>query len=138
YYRAYTTNSFLVGNGRLAVNLAFQKSIRREYSHPEVQVPGLYLKLNTYSYDAKYYFHESKGFSVTTGINGMYQENVVTKGTEFIIPSYRQFDIGSFIYAKKNLGDLEIAGWVGYDVRNFNNEELLSAVNPSTGFEHAV
>ncbi len=138
YYRAYTTNSFLVGNGRLAVNLAFQKSIRREYSHPEEQVPGLYLKLNTYSYDAKYYFHESKGFSVTTGINGMYQDNDVTKGTEFIIPSYRQFDIGPFIYAKKNLGNLEIAGGVRYDVRNFSNEELYSAANPSTGLEHAV
>ena len=138
YYRAYTTNSFFVGSGRLAVNLAFQKSIRREYSHPEEKVPGLYLKLNTYSYDVKYYFHESKGFSVTAGINGMYQDNDVTKGTEFIIPSYRQFDIGPFIYAKKNLGNLEIAGGVRYDVRNFSNEELYSAVNPSTGFEHAV
>lgn len=138
YYRAYTTNSFLVGNGRLAVNLAFQKSIRREYSHPEKDIPGLYLKLNTYSYDAKYYFHESKGFSVTAGINGMYQDNDVTKGTEFIIPSYRQFDIGPFIYAKKNLGNLEIAGGVRYDVRNFSNEELYSANDPSTGFEHAV
>ena len=138
YYRAYTTNSFLVGSGRLAINLAFQKSIRREYSHPEVQVPGLYLKLNTYSYDAKYYFHESNGFSVTAGINGMYQDNDVTKGTEFIIPSYRQFDIGPFIYAKKNLGNLEIAGGIRYDVRNFSNEELYSATNSTTGFEHAV
>lgn len=138
YYRAYTTNSFLVGNGRLAVNLAFQKSIRREYSHPEEEIPGLYLKLNTYSYDAKYYFHEAKGFSVTAGVNGMYQDNDVTKGTEFIIPSYRQFDVGPFIYAKKNLGNLEIAGGVRYDVRNFRNEELYSAINPSTGLEHAV
>jgi len=72
HYRIYSTNSFLLGEGRLAVDLAFQSSLRREYSHPEVAVPGLYLKLNTYTYDAKYYFHESKGLSVTTGINGMY------------------------------------------------------------------
>ncbi len=138
HYRAYTTNSFLIGNGRLAVNLAFQKSIRREYSHPEVAVPGLYLKLNTYSYDAKYYFHETNGWSVTTGFNGMYQDNNVTGGTEFIIPSYRQWDLGPFVFAKKTLGKLEIAGGLRYDVRNFSNDDLYTITDPSTGFDHVV
>ncbi|MGN6539516.1 MAG: TonB-dependent receptor [Ginsengibacter sp.] len=138
HYRAYTTNSFLIGNGRLTVNLAFQKSVRREFSHPEVSIPGLYLKLNTYSYDLKYYFHEAKGFSVTTGINGMYQNNNVDGGTEFIIPSYQQFDFGPFIFAKKTMGDLEIAGGLRYDVRNFSNNGLYSAPDPVTGFDHAV
>ncbi len=138
HYRAYTTNSFLIGEGRLALNLAFQSSRRREYSHPEEQIPGLDLQLNTYSYDAKYYFHEAKGMSVTTGINGMYQNNNVDKGTEFIIPSYHQFDFGPFIYAKKSIGDLEIAGGIRYDVRNFRNDGLYTAVNPATGFDHVV
>lgn len=138
HYRAYITNNFLIGNGRLALNLAFQKSIRREYSHPEVEIPGLYLKLNTYSYDAKYYFHESDGWSVTTGLNGMYQDNNVTGGTEFIIPSYRQLDIGPFIFAKKTMGKLEIAGGVRYDVRNFTNDDLYTVTDPSTGFDQAV
>ena len=138
HYRAYSTNNFLIGDGRLTVNLAFQKSIRREYSHPEVQIPGLYLKLNTYSYDVKYYFHESDGLSVTTGINGMYQNNNVDGGTEFIIPSYRQFDLGPFIYAKKTLGNLDIAGGVRFDVRDFRNDGLYSASDPVTGFGHIV
>ena len=138
HYRIYSTNSFLLGEGRLAVDLAFQSSLRREYSHPEVAVPGLYLKLNTYTYDAKYYFHESKGLSVTTGINGMYQKNNVDKGTEFIIPSYQQFDIGPFIYLKKSLGNLELAGGVRYDVRDFRNSSLYTGVDPVTGFDHAV
>jgi len=138
HYTVYNSNSFLIGSGRLTLGLAFQKDIRREFSHPEVQVPGLYLKLNTYSYDAKYYFHERKGFSVTTGINGMYQNNNVSSGTEFIIPSYHQFDVGPFVYAKKTLGNLEIAGGVRYDVRNFSNEGLYSATNPVTGFDHVV
>lgn len=138
HYRLYTTNSFILGSGRLALNLAFQKSVRREYSHPEVPVPGLYLKLNTYSYDGKYYFHESKGFSVTSGINGMYQDNNVNEGTEFIIPSYRQFDFGPFVYAKKTLGNLEIAGGVRYDVRNFRNDGLYTAPDPENGFDHVV
>lgn len=138
HYRVYSTNNFLIGKGRLAVNLAFQNSIRREYSHPEVKLPGLFLKLKTYSYDAKYYFHESKGFSLTTGINGMYQNNNVNEGTEFIIPSYRQFDLGPFIYAKKTLGNLEVAGGLRYDVRNFSNDDLYTAVNPSNGFDHVI
>ena len=138
HYNIYSANSFLLGSGRLALNLAFQKSIRREYNHPEVEVPGLFLQLNTYSYDAKYYFHERKGLSVTTGINGMYQGNNVSKGTEFIIPSYRQFDFGPFIFAKKTLGDLEIAGGVRYDVRNFSNENLYTNTNPVTGFDEVV
>jgi iron complex outermembrane receptor protein len=138
HYRIYSTNSFLLGEGRLALDLAFQSSLRREYSHPEVAVPGLYLKLNTYTYDAKYYFHESKGLSVTTGINGMYQKNNVDKGTEFIIPSYQQFDIGPFIYVKKSLGHLELAGGIRYDVRDFSNSGLYTGADPVTGFDHAV
>jgi len=138
HYNIYSTNSFLLGSGRLALNLAFQKSMRREYSHPEAEVPGLFLQLNTYSYDAKYYFHEKNGLSITTGINGMYQDNNVNKGTEFIIPSYRQFDFGPFIFAKKTLGDLEIAGGFRYDVRNFSNESLYTYTNPVTGFDEVV
>lgn len=138
HYRVYNTNSFLIGDGRLALNLALQRSLRREYSHPEVQAPGLFLQLNTYSYDAKYHFHEAKGFSVTTGINGMYQNNKVDKGTEFIIPSYHQLDIGPFIYVKKSMGNLELAGGLRYDVRNFRNDDLYTAENSATGFEQVV
>ena len=138
HFRVYNSNSFSVGSGRLAVNLAFQKSLRREFSHPEAAVPGLFLQLNTYSYDAKYYFHEKKGLSVSTGINGMYQNNNIEKGTEFIIPSYRQFDVGPFIFVKKSLGNLELAGGLRYDVRNFSNDDLYTKINPVTGFEHPV
>jgi iron complex outermembrane receptor protein len=138
HYTAYNTNNFFLGSDRLAVNLAFERDVRREYSHPEVPVPGLFLKLNTYLYDLKYYFHETKGFSLTTGINGMYQTNNVTSGTEFIIPSYHQFDFGPFIYATKILGNLEIAGGIRYDVRNFSNDGLYTGTDPHTGFGYAV
>ena len=138
HYDFYDANSFDLGSGRLTLNLAFQKSIRREYSHPEIQVPGLYLLLNTYTYDAKYYFKERNGFSVTTGINGMYQNNNVTKGTEYIIPSYRQFDIGPFVYLKKRMDKMEISGGIRYDVRDYQNDDLYSKTDQVTGFDHAV
>ncbi len=138
HYNFYSANSFDLGGGRLAVNLAFQKSIRREYSHPEVQVPGLYLLLDTYTYDAKYYFKELDGFSVTAGINGMYQDNKVTRGTEYIIPSYQQLDAGPFIYVKKRMDKLEISGGVRYDVRDYHNQDLYASTDASTGFDHVV
>lgn len=139
YFRAYLKNSIFTGPGRLELNLAFQKSVRREYNHPEAtKVPGLYLTLNTYNYDAKYFFHERGGFTITGGINGMYQKNNVDRGTEFIIPSYRQFDVGPFVFAKKSMGKLEIAGGIRYDVRNFSNEGLYSTTDPNTGFDKVV
>jgi iron complex outermembrane receptor protein len=139
HYRFYTSNSFIVGKGRLALNLAYQKSIRQEFNHPKAtDVAGLYLLLNTYSYDLKYYFSEKNGWSITGGINGMYQTNNVAKGTNFIIPSYHQFDAGPFVFAKKSIKNLEIAGGLRYDVRNFNNQALYTKENPLNGFAYAV
>jgi iron complex outermembrane receptor protein len=138
HYDFYDANSFDLGSGRLAVNLAFQKSIRREFSHPEVQIPGLYLLLNTYTYDTKYYFNEKNGFSVTAGINGMYQDNNVTKGTEYIIPSYHQFDVGPFVYISKRMDKMEISGGLRYDVRDYNSQDLYASTDPVTGFDHVV
>ena len=138
HYRIYSTNTFNIGQSRLGINLAFQKSIRQEFNHPLVAVPGLDLLLNTYSYDVKYYFPEKNDWSVTAGTNGMYQTNDVTKGTEFIIPSYKQFDFGPFIFIKKTINKLELAGGLRYDVRQFNNDELYTKPDPVTGFDKPV
>jgi iron complex outermembrane receptor protein len=138
HYRIYSSNNFILGNSRLEINLAYQKNIRQEFSHPQAPIPGLNLQLNTFTYDAKYYFAEKKGWSVTAGLNGMYQTNNVDKGTDFIIPSYNQFDIGPFIFAKKTIDKLEIAGGVRYDLRQFNNQALFIKPDISTGFDRPV
>jgi iron complex outermembrane receptor protein len=138
HYRIYSANSFSVGGGRLVLNLAYQQSIRREFSHPQIIVPGLYLILNTFSYDVKYNFAEKNGWGVTAGVNGMYQNNNAEKGTEFIIPSYHQFDVGPFIFIKKTIKDLELAGGLRYDVRSFTNKELFTMPDPVTGFDKPV
>jgi len=138
HYRIYNTSNFILGKGSLGINLAYQKSIRQEFSHPQIAIPGLDLVLNTFSYDAKYYFPEKNGWSITGGVNGMYQNNDVTKGTEFIIPSYKQFDIGPFIFVKKSINKLEVAGGLRYDVRQFNNGALYTQTDPVTGFDKPV
>jgi iron complex outermembrane recepter protein len=139
HYRVMSSNSFNIMNGLLAVNLGYERSVRREYSHPEdLDIPGLYLQLNSYIYDVKYYFHNVVGFEVTAGVNGMYQTNDPTKGTEFMIPSYQQFDIGPFVVFKKNIGKLDIAGGARFDSRTFNNAALYIKTDPITGFDSPV
>src|SRR5579862_164225 len=110
HYRAYWSNNFAIGGSHLLINFGFQRSIRREFSHPEVpfqDLAGLYLQLTTLSYDIKYYFPEFKGWNLAAGINVMYQQNDVTKGTDFVIPSYHQFDFGPFAMLKKTIDKLD-------------------------------
>ncbi|MFT3933204.1 MAG: TonB-dependent receptor [Chitinophagaceae bacterium] len=139
HYRFYSANNFTLGQGRLAVNFGYQRSVRREFSHPVLSdIPGLYLQLNTYSYDVKYFFPEFSGWNLSMGVNGMYQTNDVTSGTEFIIPSYHQFDVGPFALLKKTFGKLDIAGGLRYDSRSFKNDALYTAPDPVTGFDKPV
>jgi len=139
HYRAYMTNSFNIGGGRLAVNLGAQRSVRREYDLPQQpDIAGLFLQLNTYSYDVKYFLPEFDGWGVTVGTNGMYQANTVTKGTDFIIPSYHQFDIGPFAMVKKTFNKLDIAGGVRYDSRSFRNNGLYTKTDPLTTIQTPV
>lgn len=138
HYRIYSASSFIIGRDRLALNLAYQQSIRKEFSHPEIQIPGLYLLLNTFSYDLKYNLSDKNGWGVTAGFNGMYQTNNTSRGTEFIIPSYHQFDIGPFIFVKKAIGELEIAGGLRFDTRYFSNQSLHTRPNGINGFDKTV
>ncbi|HTI94475.1 MAG TPA: TonB-dependent receptor, partial [Puia sp.] len=140
HYRVYSGNSFTLGDaGRLQVNLGFQRSVRREFSHPVLNdIPGLYLQLNSLTYDVKYFLPEFDNWNVTVGLNGMYESNNSTDGTEFVIPSYHQFDIGPFLLAKRTFDKLDIAGGVRFDSRAFNNFSLYTRPDPLTGFDKPV
>ena len=135
HYRAALNNNFIIGDGQLNVNLSIQRSVRREFSHPtNVNVPGLYLQLNTFGYDLKYALPEKNAWSFVLGTNGFGQTNDVTGGTDFIIPSYSQFDAGVFALAKKTMGKLDIAGGIRFDTRFFSSDALYTKPNKSTGF----
>lgn len=139
-YRVYTNNNFSLGKqGRIGINLSFQKNIRQEFSHPQMpSVAGLYLNLNTYTYDVKYFLPSIHEWNITVGANGMYQTNDVTKGTEFIIPSYHQFDLGPFFLVKKSFDKLDVSGGLRYDRRSFANDYLFTKPDPATGFDRPV
>jgi len=140
HYRVYSGNSFTLGDaGRLQVNLGFQRSVRREYSHPVAYTtPGLYLQLTSYTYDVKYFLPEFDNWNLTVGLNGMYQQNNSTSGTEFVIPSYHQVDMGPFLLAKRSFEKLDISGGLRFDTRRFTNSSLYTATDPATGFDRPV
>ena len=139
HYRAYSANSFIIGASKLDVNIGFQHSERQEFSHPQLpDVAGLYLLLNTLTYDIKYHLPTFNEWNITFGVNGSYQNNNVTKGTEFVIPSYHQFDIGPFAFVKKTAGKFDFAGGVRFDSRSFSNQQLYTKPNTVTGFDMPV
>ncbi|AYL98213.1 TonB-dependent receptor [Mucilaginibacter celer] len=121
-YRIYNNSNFILGNGNLAVNLGFQYSHRREYTHPEDgDIAGLNLHLSTYTYDVKYNFNIGNDYETTFGINGQYGNNTIGDATDFPIPAYHQFDVGPFFVIKKSFGKLDVSAGARYDTRSFSN-----------------
>jgi iron complex outermembrane receptor protein len=123
-YRIYNNSNFILNNGaNLFVNLGYQLSHRREYTHPEdAGTAGLNLHLATYTYDFKYNQTFGDGYETTFGVNGQYQNNSIGSATDFPIPAYHQFDIGPFAVIKKTFGKLDISAGARYDRRSFNGE----------------
>ncbi|MBC7863408.1 MAG: TonB-dependent receptor plug domain-containing protein, partial [Bacteroidia bacterium] len=136
HYRVYSANSFIIGKSRLGIKIGFQKSVRREFGHPQhPELPALQLQLYSATYDVKYYLPEVKGWETTVGVNGMYQKNSNKNATEFVIPNYSSFDAGPFAFTKRSFKKLEIAFGFRYDIRTFKNDALFTKTNPETGFD---
>jgi iron complex outermembrane receptor protein len=122
-YRVYDNSNIALGNGNLLINLGFQYSHRREFTHPTApEIPGLNLELHTYTYDIKYNFTIGHGYETSAGVNGMYQTNTLGYSTDFPIPAYHQFDIGPFFVEKKSFGKLDISGGARVDTRSFSGQ----------------
>jgi iron complex outermembrane receptor protein len=138
HYRIYSTSSIYLDDSKISIILGYQNNIRQEFSHPEAPgTPGLDLHLNTITYDVKYSFPDHKGWEITPGVNGMYQLNS-NKGTEFIIPDYKEFDLGLFLLVKKSINKIELSAGARYDLRLFSNDQMFTRTDPATGFDMQV
>jgi iron complex outermembrane receptor protein len=140
HYKAVLNNNFYIQGKSLKLTFGLQQNRRQEFAN--VLQPsnyGLFFLMNTFSYDAKYNVYENEKSSISIGLNGMFQ-NSKNKGSEFLIPEYSLFDIGSYIIAKKQLGKFDIGGGLRFDSRNENttalwldkNEKISSASNPNS------
>jgi len=130
----WNNNLYMNNGGRMELSLGYQQNKRQEFSDVLApDEPGLSLLLQTYTYDVKYIMPEWKGWQVTTGVNGMYQQNT-NKGSEFLVPDYSLFDIGGYGIAKKEMGAWTVAGGLRYDFRTINTHDLYVMPVASNGF----
>jgi iron complex outermembrane receptor protein len=139
HYRLYSSNQFKAGEGSINVLAGAQQSVRREYNHPtQPQQAGLYVVLNTLNYDIKYNLPEIAGIETSIGVNGMYQTNRSKNATDFPIPDYNLFDIGTFLFGKKTLGKVDISGGIRLDNRSIKWNNFFVASNPQNSFQKHV
>ncbi|HWY10609.1 MAG TPA: TonB-dependent receptor [Bacteroidia bacterium] len=139
HYRIYTNNHYQIGKGEIDALLAFQQNIRREYNHPtDPEQAGMYVRLNTINYGFRYNAPQFMNIETTIGINGMHQNNKNKNGTDFPIPDYNLFDVGSYLFAKWKHNKWTICGGVRYDTRYLSGNGFYVKPNPKTGFDEHV
>jgi len=127
HFKISSDNSFSLGTGRLALNLGFQRNQRKEFGNPDAStIPDLYFDLKTITYNLQYHFADNNGWKTSIGLNGMQQQNT-NKAAEVLIPAYKQFDAGFFIYTKKTFNKLTLSGGIREDYRNVKGDLLMEA-----------
>lgn len=124
HYKAVWDNSLNLSSGYLKAIIGYQQNRRQEFEE-SMDEYELFFKMHTLTYDLRYVTHEWRGWKLSTGIGGMYQ-NSVNQGEEYLIPDYRLFDFGLYATATKSIGDnWTLNGGVRYDYRWLHGDELM-------------
>ena len=130
HLRVLANNYFILKHGTMNVDLGFQNNKRKEFG--DVANPNnaaLFFDLTTFNYNARYNFETLHGWETAVGVGGMWQTNV-NGGLAFLIPAYRLFDIGGFVFTQKTFAKkLTIAGGLRFDNRNMTVQPLFLAAN---------
>jgi iron complex outermembrane recepter protein len=125
HFKLISDNSFKAGDGKLTVNLGWQRNQRREFGNADApQEANLYFDLHTFNYSVGYHFDDKNGWMTSIGVGGMYQNNQ-NKGAEVLIPEYNLFDLGTFVYTQKTIGKSTLSGGIRYDTRDLNSDALM-------------
>lgn len=125
HFKIASDNNIAVGKNRLGINIGYQRNQRKEFGDLFSSSPRLFFDLQTLNYNIQYHLSEKRGWKTSLGINGMYQENK-NKGEEYIIPEYKQFDIGTFVYTRKTFfNKLTLSGGLRVDTRNLYTGGLI-------------
>lgn len=121
---AWINNFYLNNGGHVDITVGAQQNLRREYEDVLApDDPALSLQLRTLNYDARYVLPAVKGWQLSAGVNGMYQQNT-NKGAEFLIPDYKLFDIGGYVIAHKDIGAWSVSGGLRLDTRSLRTDDL--------------
>ena len=126
HLRLTSNNYFLLNNGTINADFAFQNNKRKEFAdstNPDEK--ELFFDLNTFNYNVRYNVKETNNWETSFGIGGMQQSNT-NKGEEALIPDYQFFDAGAFVFTQKTFNkNLTLAGGLRFDNRNVDAQEML-------------
>lgn len=124
-------NNIRLPKGRMNVMIGYQQNQRKEFGDPlNTGTPDLFFDLNTINYNVQYHTPSTKGsWATSIGLNGMYQQNQ-NKAEELLIPEYKQFDAGLFLYTKKTFTNHTISGGIRADYRLLATDAVADPGSP--------
>jgi iron complex outermembrane receptor protein len=111
-------------NSSIDIKAGYLYNNRSEFAE-NIYNPALLLKLNTFTYDAKYNFKKMGGFETIAGIQGMYQTNK-NFGEEFLIPNATKQDFGIMATTHYHLDKVDLQAGGRLDTRKINTEAFGS------------
>ena len=117
-----STTNLLIGDNQIKFSFGYQANERKEFGE-NPDDPGLFLHLDSWTYDIRYTRLLSKSLELVGGLSGMTQFNR-NHGKEFLIPDYDLQDLGSFIYMKKTWEKFTFNIGARYDYRHVSVSPL--------------
>ena len=154
HFKITNTSQYQWESLKIESNLGFQRNSRQEWSqyvdhgympaifpdtmnfHPDLE--RAFEKL-VYSGNVKFRYPSSGTTQFSSGISSEYHNNQID-GRGFIVPAYRQFNVGGFVFAKHNLSDESLfqAG-IRYDYGSVSATEYSDWFpTPVDGTNHAT
>jgi iron complex outermembrane receptor protein len=157
HFKLTAKSNFTVRQKQFESEIGYQRNFRQEWSQyvshgympavsPEnFEYPAdleLQFEKDVYAANLKGTFDVAKAISVSSGFSSEYQNNRIG-GRGFIIPEFRQFTFGSFLYGKANLSThVIIHAGLRYDYGRINTDEyfdwfqspLINDDGDTTGF----
>lgn len=125
HFKLTSDNSFKAGDGRISFVIGYQRNQRQEFGNVlDPTEKELFFDLHTVNYNLQYHFPSKNNWQTSIGVSGMQQQNK-NKGEEALIPEYRLFDAGVFVYSKKTWDKFSVSGGLRYDNRTIHTNQLL-------------
>ena len=111
-----STTNLLIRDNQIKFSVGYQENERKEFGENPDE-PGLFLHLDSWTYDLRYTRLLGKSLELVGGLSGMTQFNR-NHGYEFLIPDYDLQDLGGFMYMKKTWEKFTFNIGARYDYRN--------------------
>ena len=116
-------NTVFIGDSRFGLTLGYTNNYRKEFED-DLDTQALGLKLDTYTYNAKWYSPTYKDhFNMVVGAQGMLQTNE-NNGEEILIPNATTTDFGAFILANVDFDRLHLQSGIRVDNRLIDTEHM--------------